>query len=64
MSLTKYSLAAVAAAAMTAACSQHMPSPPTSPSIPNSSPEVPARPSSNPTSPSTEPQPSPIPPKP
>ena len=48
MSLTRSTLAAIALSAFTVACTEHVPAPPTSPSVPNSSPEVPP-PSSNPT---------------
>jgi hypothetical protein len=55
MSLTRSTLAAIALSALTVACTEHAPAPPTSPSVPNSSPEVPAPPSSSPTPSSTDP---------
>jgi hypothetical protein len=75
MNASRSTFAVIALSAIAAGCAQHMPPPPASPSIPNSSPEVPP-PSSNPTSPntpdtnpnvppgsSTQPNPSPPPPK-
>jgi hypothetical protein len=47
MNLTRSTLTAIALGAIAAGCTQHIPSPPTSPSVPNSSPEMPP-PSLNP----------------
>jgi len=46
-------LAAIALSAMAVGCTTHTPTPPASPSIPNSAPEMPTPPSSNPLPPNT-----------